>query len=327
MTLQSTPLLISVRAIARSEPVSAHSPRGTQQTPYRSISRLYGVCHVPKTEPPLHGGAGPRSFTCRSNGRRLHAAGRTSFPEAQRRDRLPGLEEGLRLRPRDLERQRNHPVHELRYQLPCTSIYQLFNSQYGNLDLGPENGWTVEAGLRQSALDGQLKAELIYWHTELDDIISFVSGRFVDGVFTRTYENRDKGVSEGVEVIVNWWVTDEWRLDANYTYTDAHSEQDGERFRTVQVARNTGNLGVSYVRDRWSAGANVYYSGPHLRWKGDIEMDAYTRVDLFGRYNFFDSFSVFGRVENLFDEDIEEGLGYEQPGIYMTAGIDYRFGL
>lgn len=56
-------------------------------------------------------------------------------------------------------------------------------------------------------------------------------------------------------------------------------------------------------------------------------MDAYTRVDLFGRYNFFDSFSVFGRVENLFDEDIEEGLGYEQPGIYMTAGIDYRFGL
>jgi outer membrane cobalamin receptor len=32
-------------------------------------------------------------------------------------------------------------------------------------------------------------------------------------------------------------------------------------------------------------------------------------------------------MENLFDADIEEGLGYEQPGIYLVAGIDYRFGL
>ena len=206
------------------------------------------------------------------------------------------------------------------------SIFQVFNAQYGNPDLGPENGWTVEAGLRQSAFDDRLEAELIYWHTELDDVIAFVSGGFVDGVFTGTYENRDKGETEGVEFIANWWVTDEWRLNANYTYTDSWSEQDGERFRTVQIARNAGNLGVSHVRDRWTVGGNIYYSGPRLRWNGDIEMKAYTRVDLFGRYRLSDSFTVFGRIENLFDEDIEEGLGYEQPGFYMIAGIDYRFG-
>jgi vitamin B12 transporter len=206
------------------------------------------------------------------------------------------------------------------------SIYQLYNSQYGNTDLGPENGWTMEAGLRQSALDGQLEAELIFWRTKLDDIITFVSGGFVNGVFTGSYENRDTGETQGAEFIAKWWLTDEWRLDANYTYTDAWSEEGGERFRTVQIARNTGNLGISYVQDRWSAGANAYYSGPRLRWNGDIEMDAYTRVDLFGRYDLSDSFSIFGRVENLFDEDIEESLGYEQPGFYMTAGINYRFG-
>jgi len=205
------------------------------------------------------------------------------------------------------------------------SIYQLFNSQYGNTDLEPESGWTTEVGLRQSAFDDRLEAELIFWHTEFEDVIDFVSDGFVDGVFTGSFENRDKGETEGVEFIANWWITDEWRLDANYTYTDSWGE-DGERYRTVQIARNAANLGVSYVRDRWSAGADIHYSDPRLRWNGDIEMDAYTRVDVYGRYNLSDSFSVFGRIENLFDEDIEEGKGYEQPGFYMIAGIDYRFG-
>jgi outer membrane cobalamin receptor len=206
------------------------------------------------------------------------------------------------------------------------SIYQLFNSQYGNTDLEPENGWTTEVGLRQSVFDDRIEAELIFWHTELDDVIDFVGGGFVSGVFTGSYENRDMGETEGVELIANWWVTDEWRLNANYTHTDSWSEDaEGERYRTVQIARNTANLGLSYVQDRWSAGANIYYTGPRLRWNGDIEMDAYTRVNVYGRYDLSDSFSVFGRIENLFDTDIEEGLGYEQPGFYMIAGIDYRF--
>jgi len=206
------------------------------------------------------------------------------------------------------------------------SISELFDSQYGNPDLDPEEGWTLEAGLRQSALDGRLEAELIYWQTELDEVIAFVGGFDENFRYTGSYENRDKGETEGVEVIASWWVDNAWRLDANYTYTDSWSEIDGERFRTVQIARNTANVGITYVQERWSAGGNVYYSGPRLRWNGDIEMDAYTRVDLFGRYALSENVSVFGRIENLFDEDIEEGLGFEQPGVYLTAGLDWRFG-
>jgi outer membrane cobalamin receptor len=207
------------------------------------------------------------------------------------------------------------------------SFIQLFDAQYGNPGLGPENGWTFEAGLRQSALDDRLEAELIYWRTRLDDVIAFIGSVDPETFqFTGTFENRDRGETEGVELIVDWWVTEGWRLSANYTYTDSWTEQGGERFRAVQVARNTGNLGVAYVRDRWSAGANLYYTGPRLRWNGDIEMDAYTRVDLFGRYALSEGVSVFGRIENLFDESIEEGKGFEQPGFYLTAGIDYRFG-
>ena len=37
--------------------------------------------------------------------------------------------------------------------------------------------------------------------------------------------------------------------------------------------------------------------------------------------------SVYGRVNNVFGETIEEGLGYEQPGVYITAGLSWDFNL
>ena len=53
-------------------------------------------------------------------------------------------------------------------------------------------------------------------------------------------------------------------------------------------------------------------------------MKPYWRVDLTGRMNFSDALSGYLRVENLLDEDIEEGLGYVQPGIYGILGIQYK---
>ena len=102
------------------------------------------------------------------------------------------------------------------------------------------------------------------------------------------------------------------------------SEKDGERFRTVQVAYNNANLGVTYQQDRYSLGGNVYYSGPRLRWNGDKEMDEYVSVNVFGRALINKHLTVYGRIENLFDTDIEEGLGYEQPGIYGIAGLEWK---
>ena len=208
------------------------------------------------------------------------------------------------------------------------SIRELYDPQYGNPDLGPEDGWTFETGLRQSALGGRLEAELVYWRTRLDDVIAFIGG--IDPLtfeYIGTYENRDRGGSEGAELTAEWRVTDHWLANLNYTYTDAWTEEDGTRYQTTQVARNTGNLGLQYLGSHWSAGANLYYSGPRLRWAGDVEMDAYTRLDLFGRYALSPTVSVYGRIENLLDEEIEEAKGYEQPGRYLIAGIDWQFGL
>jgi outer membrane cobalamin receptor len=61
-----------------------------------------------------------------------------------------------------------------------------------------------------------------------------------------------------------------------------------------------------------------------LRWNGDKETSDYVRVDLFGRANLNKHFTVYGRIENLFDQEATEEIGYEQPGIYAIAGLEWK---
>ena len=203
-------------------------------------------------------------------------------------------------------------------------FFELFDPKYGNPEVQPEEGRTVEAGFRQAFLGKRLNVEMTYWRTQLDNIIAFVGQVNPDGTYGGTYINRDTGQTSGIELVGQYWINQNWNLNANYTYTDAWSEKNGERFRTVQVADNTANLGFTYQEDRYSLGANLYYTGPRLRWNGDKETVAYTRVDVFGRTQLNKEFTLYGRIENLFDQEATEEIGYQQPGIYALAGVEWK---
>lgn len=204
------------------------------------------------------------------------------------------------------------------------NFFQLFDPLYGNPGVQPEEGRTIEAGLRQAFLGKKLNFELTYWRTQLDDIIVFIGQVNPDGTYGGTYLNRDNGQSQGVELVGNYWIDEHWSLNGNYTYTDSWSEEEGQRFRTVQVAYNTANLGFTYQQDNYSLGANLYYTGPRLRWNGDKETDSYTNVSVFGRAKLNKEFTVYGRIENLFNQDIVEEIGYEQPSLYAIVGLEWK---
>lgn len=208
------------------------------------------------------------------------------------------------------------------------TLSQLLNPTYGTLDLSPQSGTTTELGYRTSLVDSRLDLEATLWHTELDNVIVYdatiVNPRAFYGY--GQYANRDVQVTQGAELTASYSLSDTLSVYGNYTYTESNSRKGvGEPWEpTVQIARNKGNLGVDFSNDRIYFGANAYYAGPRLRWAGDIAMKKYWRVDATGRMNFTDALSGYLRIENLFDEDIEEGLGYKQPGIYGVFGIQYN---
>ncbi|MCZ0955150.1 MAG: TonB-dependent receptor [Rhodospirillaceae bacterium] len=208
------------------------------------------------------------------------------------------------------------------------TLSQLLNPTYGTLDLSPQSGTTTELGYRTSLADARLNVEATLWHTELDNVIVYdatiVNPRAFYGY--GQYANRDVQVTEGLEFTANYVLSDLVSVYGNYTYTDSNLRRgEGEPWTpTVQIAKNKGNLGIDVSNERFYLGANAYYADERLRWAGDIAMKPYWRVDLTGRMNFSDALSGYLRVENLLDEDIEEGLGYVQPGIYGILGIQYK---
>ena len=204
------------------------------------------------------------------------------------------------------------------------SFFELVDPLYGNPNVQPEEGRTVELGVRQAFLGKRVNLEATYWHTKLDDMIAFIGYVNPDGSYGGTYINRDTGESQGVELVGTYWLDEYWSVNGNYTYTDSWGESEGQRQRAVQVAYNTANLGLTYQQDGYSLGTNVYYTGPRLRWAGDKEAGSFTTVSLFGRANVSKEFTLYGRVDNLFDANVTEQIGYKQPGIYGIVGVEWK---
>ena len=206
------------------------------------------------------------------------------------------------------------------------TLSQLYNPTYGNESITPEEGRTLEIGFRQNVLN--LDWDITWWHTRLEDVILY--DRLLErpnepGSFG-AYNNGDQQRTQGVELDATISITDTLTLHTNYTYTDSRTKnKNGDWHKTVQIARHKANVGVDYFWNRLNLSANAYYSDPRLRWAADVEMESYVRVDVAARYGVTDALSLYTRIENIFDEDIEEGLGYEQPGVYGIAGLDYSF--
>ncbi len=223
--------------------------------------------------------------------------------------------------------QTTHTIPYLNYgtSFKAPTFFNLYDPKYGNLNLKPEKGKTWELGIRQSLLQNRIKLECSYWHTKLDNVIAFVYGINPDPTIRGMYANRDNAVTKGVEFSFSTVITSSVTFSGNYTYCSSKSEKDGKIFRTVQIARNKFNLDISYDIEKFHFNIHGYYSGPRLRWRGDKIMPAYFRTDIAAKAHINNNWSIFGRVENIFNVDIVEGLGYKQPGVYAITGVEWQF--
>ncbi len=56
-----------------------------------------------------------------------------------------------------------------------------------------------------------------------------------------------------------------------------------------------------------------------------VRLDAYTLVNLAGAYRLTEGVELFGRIENLLDEDYEEVFTFGTPGRTAFAGLRLEF--
>ena len=210
------------------------------------------------------------------------------------------------------------------------TLDELYDPLYGSKALTPENADTIEAGLRGRQLEGALTGSVTYWHSYVDNVITYDYGiynpRIVNGSPYGEYANAEAERSQGVEAELAYRITPHLTVSGNYTRTDAYLAQTpGVWSFMIENARNMGNLGLSWNDERFDAGTNLYMTDHRLRWAGDFWAPGYARLDLYGRYHATRQFDLYARVQNALDHPIVEILGYRNPGVYFVAGASYRF--
>ncbi|WP_421737834.1 TonB-dependent receptor plug domain-containing protein [Caulobacter sp.] len=215
-------------------------------------------------------------------------------------------------------------------------LYELY-SEYGNLDLGPEEFDSWDAGVEQHFLGGKAKVSATVFKRDADNEIRFFScsststeaqcrpgGNFRYGY----YKNIQKTETKGLELIGQLEVTSRLTVSGNYTYTDAENASGAAAGKQLtRRAKDLANLSASY---RWPVGLSTTVAARYVgkTFNNDantVAVSGYTLVDLRASYPINETLEFYGRVENAFDEHYQTILGYGTPGRGAFIGVRAKF--
>jgi vitamin B12 transporter len=197
------------------------------------------------------------------------------------------------------------------------SIDQLFNPDYGNPDLTAERsrGWDV--GL-ETEIGENVDASLAYHLTRYDDLIAWFDAdgdpnTWDDG----SYENISTAETEGVDLSLD---ARHGNISLGITGSWLRTEDDqGEELLRRPETRWGTRIGCD-LTERVTLTTDAVYVGDRKDW-GDVTLESYTLVNLAGSWRLSGGLTVFGRIQNLFDEEYEEAGGYGTPGKAVYVGF------
>ena len=202
------------------------------------------------------------------------------------------------------------------------SINQLFFPGFGNPDLKPEKSKSADMGVDQNLLDGKLKLNAGYFWNHFDNLIQNV----LAGALQRP-ENVGQARAQGWELGFRMDVLRELSVRGQYTYTLTRDLSNNRRLSRWPI--DQASLGVSY-QPIASLHINMDYRFVGAR-NNDPNNTPSQRMGSFGvvnvstTYDVNKTMQVFGRVENLTNQDYEEIAGYGTAIRSVYGGVKISF--
>jgi vitamin B12 transporter len=203
------------------------------------------------------------------------------------------------------------------------TLFYLYDPVFGNPDLKPETSLGWDAGIEQFLLKNQLSIGVTYFNTKFEDMFNF------DENF-RTI-NIDKAETRGLEFYSTLTNFHKFTVKLNYTYTIAedHSDDMTEENKTlIRRPKQQGLLNIQYTPSaKMDFAVSARFVGERedndfSTWPSSrVVLDNYTLIDIFASYDLLDYLTIYGRIENLFDEDYEEVLYYGTIGRAGYLGL------
>lgn len=220
------------------------------------------------------------------------------------------------------------------------SLYQLY-SIYGSSALNPEEAKGWEIGAEQSLLEGRVRLSATYFHRDTDHLIDFAfcpsteplpAECFIPGTTTTRfgyYANVNKARTRGVEIAGTARFGGLF-VDANYSWIKAEDASGGAT-DGMQLARVPEHLANARIGYEFPFGLSVNVAARYSSKSFDrlstnpTVLEDYWLTDIRAEYAVSEQFSIYGRVENLFDENYRTAGDYGTPGRSVYFGIRGRF--
>ena len=206
----------------------------------------------------------------------------------------------------------------------------------GNPDLLAERSRSWEAGVERSFWRDRMSTDLTWFDNRFRNLIELA--RQPDG--SSRYQNIGRTLARGLELRVRARVR-QVSFQANYTYLDGRIDQSNQTsfpFRTgdplLRRPRHSGDFAMTWSRAKWKA----HWSSRLIGRRADSDFftfrtpglltsnPGYTASDAAFTYEVRHQISAFVRVENIFDRDYQEVLGYQALGRGVIFGTRVRLG-
>jgi len=204
-----------------------------------------------------------------------------------------------------------------------TELYGIYDKFRANPSLIPEQSNSWELGLDAILVDGRLQLGATYFDAKLENEITTVSYNCEGWVCEYNQpENMDgKSSRKGLELSSSFSVNDNLLVSANYTYTDStDAHGNDEQLR----AKNIGSLNLAWqMLANAKINLNIQHNGSQKDWQPPT-LEAYTLVNLNAHYDASENLQIYMSLNNLFDKDYQEIVGYETLGFGANIGLRYK---
>ncbi len=210
-----------------------------------------------------------------------------------------------------------------------------------NPNLKPEESTGWDAGFEQPIANDRFRFGSTYFRNDIRNLITTVTTT-TPGV--SSLGNVNVASTFGAETFAAWQVTQGLNLRADYTYTVAKADSTltcvvgactGEQL--LRRPKNKASLTATWqATDRLSLTSTLLYVGPWWDITRQLEPPSgfslltkapgFTTVNLAANYALRDDLTLFARIDNLFNKQYEDPIGYMRPGFGAYAGIRLTVG-
>ena len=211
------------------------------------------------------------------------------------------------------------------------TLFQL-HSDFGNVLLQPERSRSYDLGVGFTGGDVRLK--LTAFRRDTEDLIGFVSCfGTTTGICTNrpfgTYDNIGRARAHGLEAEAAVTPLEGLELGAAYTLLDAEDRTPGSATNGNDLPRRPRHALTTTADWRLFDGLSL---GADLRVVSRafddafnaLRLDGYAVLTLRASWDASEHVTLFGRVENVWDEDYQTAAGYATPGRGAYVGARVR---